>query len=292
MLQSQLELFAEPPPRGHAVSLDGFRSQVEEFCEFGKRTSLREFPDPLFDIPVYVNEFWTSKQRDAHSLHEVPYRACFKPQLPRFFISRLTDPGERVYDPFMGRGTTVLEAALMGRKPTGCDINPLSSVLVAQRLDPPDLQEVRQRLRSLNLRQDVELRDDLLVFYHPVTLRAITNLKRYLEDRDRSGVLDRVDRWIRLVATSRLTGHSPGFFSVYSLPPNQAVTVASQRKINDRRRQVPPERDVPELILRKSLTRLESQTEWPAASPRKRRTQNSGEPDCVAHTLLCPHARD
>ena len=35
-----------------------------------------------------------------------------------------------VYDPFMGRGTTVLEAALLGRTPIGCDINPLSAVLV------------------------------------------------------------------------------------------------------------------------------------------------------------------
>jgi hypothetical protein len=32
----------------------------------------------------YINEYWTSKQRDASSLHEVSYRACFKPQLPRF----------------------------------------------------------------------------------------------------------------------------------------------------------------------------------------------------------------
>ena len=34
-----------------------------------------------------------------------------------------------------------------------------------------------------------------------------------------------VDRWIRMVAVNRLTGHSTGFFSVYTLPPNQAVSV-------------------------------------------------------------------
>ena len=48
--------------------------------------------------PTFVNEFWTAKQRQACSLHEVSYRACFKPQLPRFFIERLTEPGEVVYD--------------------------------------------------------------------------------------------------------------------------------------------------------------------------------------------------
>ena len=63
-------------------------------------------------VPTLVNEFWTSKQRAASRLHEISYRACFKPQLPRFFIQRLTRPGDRVYDPFMGRGTTLIEAAL------------------------------------------------------------------------------------------------------------------------------------------------------------------------------------
>src|SRR6266849_6618879 len=38
-------------------------------------------------VPVYEQEFWTSRQRQASSIHEVSYRACFKPQLPAFFIA-------------------------------------------------------------------------------------------------------------------------------------------------------------------------------------------------------------
>jgi hypothetical protein len=64
--------------------------------------------------------------------------------------------------------------------------------------------------------------------------------------------LDPVDEWIALVALNRLTGHSAGFFSVYTLPPNQAVSVKSQRKINHDRQQTPPRRNVPDLILKKS----------------------------------------
>ena len=55
-----------------------------------------------------------------------------------------------------------------------------------------------------------------------------------------------------MVAVNRLTGHSSGFFSVYTLPPNQAVSVESQRKINEKRRQVPPFRDVAAIIAKKS----------------------------------------
>src|ERR671939_473807 len=93
-------------------------------------------------VETLVNEFWTSRQRAANSLHEVSYRACFKPQLPRFFIERLTVPGDIVYDPFMGRGTTLVEAALMDRVPYGCDVNPLSAILCEPRLRPPSLPDI------------------------------------------------------------------------------------------------------------------------------------------------------
>src|SRR6185503_4017652 len=63
--------------------------------------------------------------------------------------------------------------------------------------------------------------------------------------------LDPVDEWICLVALNRLTGHSAGFFSVYTMPPNQAVSIKSQEKINERRKQAPSRRDVPALIYRK-----------------------------------------
>jgi hypothetical protein len=59
-----------------------------------------------------------------------------------------------------------------------------------------------------------------------------------------------------MVALNRLTGHSPGFFSAYTMPPNQAVSVAAQRRINARLGQVPPDRDVAALILRKTRALL------------------------------------
>ena len=218
------------------------------------------FPDPEVRLPVYVNEFWTSKQRAAHSLHEISYRACFKPQLPRFFITRLTRRGELVHDPFMGRGTTPLEAALLGRRAVGSDLNPLSARLLEPRFDPPDPAEVTARLASFDLERSGEAPEDLLAFYHPATLRRIVNLRKELLRRRAAGAADRVDRWIQMVATNRLTGHSPGFFSVYTLPPNQAASVRSQRRINARRNQAPPDRNVEALILRKTrslLARLE-----------------------------------
>ena len=212
-------------------------------------------PNPqsaITPVPTFVNEFWTAKQRAASKLHEISYRACFKPQLPRFFIQRLTQPGDVVYDPFMGRGTTPVEAALLGRVPYGCDINPLSEVITRPRLCPPTIEQIEERLQQIDLQAFDEFPDDLRVFYHPETLREIASLKKYLLDRRRTKTLDSIDDWICLVALNRLTGHSPGFFSVYTLPPNQAVSVKSQQKINADRKQTPPRRSVPHLILKKS----------------------------------------
>jgi hypothetical protein len=211
-------------------------------------------------VPTFTNEFWTAKQRAAHSLHEVSYRACFKPQLPRFFIERLTTPGDVVYDPFMGRGTTPVEAALLGRVPFGCDVNPLSRVLTEPRLDPPRLEDVDAALASVDFAAPADVPDDLLVFYHPDTLREIAALRAHLLARERAGTLTPADRWVRMVAVNRLTGHSTGFFSVYTFPPNQAVSVRSQARINARRNQSPPLRDVAAIIRRKSRALLSDVT--------------------------------
>src|SRR5208337_3734422 len=114
------------------------------------------------------------------------------------------------------------------------------------------------RLRALDLSRlhPTDAEHDLLVFYHPETLREIRALRSYLLERAANGAPDSVDDWIRMVAINRLTGHSPGFFSVYTLPPNQAVSALSQRKINERRGQTPPDRDVKKLILKKSASLL------------------------------------
>ncbi len=236
-----------------ATSDDAFADDLRVFDEFGAKTI--EFEQD--GVSYFVNEFWTSGQRRAHALHEISYRACFKPQLPEFFISRLTRPGESVYDPFMGRGTTAVQAALQGRRPIGNDINPLSALLTRPRLAPPSLDAIEARLKQIDWTKGALEREDLLAFYHADTLSQICSLRRWLLacaplHKD----VDPADDWIRMVAINRLTGHSPGFFSVYTMPPNQAVSVEAQLKINAKRNQTPPPRDVAALINKKSRALL------------------------------------
>lgn len=246
--------------KNKAADPSGFSNYLLKFRDFGKKTKqvnteVKLEPSKLVRVPTFINEFWTSKQRKGHSLHEISYRACFKAEVPEFFINKLSKPGEIVYDPFLGRGTTALQASLSGRVAFGNDVNPLSKMLVEPRLSPPSFEEISSRLSALRFHNPKSYPKDLEVFFHPTTLNAICCLREYFLEIGEEK-LDGADNWIRMVAISRLTGHSRGFFSVYSLPPNQAVSLQSQRKINKKRKQQPEERDIKKLILKKTRSLL------------------------------------
>jgi len=209
-------------------------------------------------VTYFVNEFWTSKQRQASSLHEISYRACFKPQLPLFFIEKLTKEEDVVYDPFLGRGTTIIEASLMNRRVIGNDVNPLSKILAEPRLLIPDYEELVNYLEKIPFKKGLKADIDLSMFYHPDTESEIVSLRNYILNKEKDSELNQYDKWIRMVATNRLTGHSKGFFSVYTMPPNQAVLPERQIKINEKRNQKPEYRNVKELILKKTKSLIKS----------------------------------
>lgn len=248
---NQLSLFEQAQ---FAETAEIFVDQLARFDEFGQGTVV----ETVDGVPYLTNEFWTAGQRQAHSIHEISYRACFKAQLPEFFIARLTKPDDIVFDPFMGRGTTPLQAALMRRQAFGNDVNPLSVLLTRPRLRAISLQAVDAALKSVNWSRGEVEREDLLAFYHPATLRKLEALRLWITERaplDADDV-DPVADWIRMVAINRLSGHSSGFFSGRSMPPNQAVSVKAQLKINEKLEVSPPERDVAAVILKKSKSLL------------------------------------
>jgi DNA modification methylase len=81
--------------------------------------------DRLLDIDWAFTESKTGEH--VHSFH--PYPARFIPQIPAAFIRELSEPGQTVFDPFCGAGTTLVEATLQGRNAIGNDLNPLAVLM-------------------------------------------------------------------------------------------------------------------------------------------------------------------
>ena len=159
-----------------AVFQDRILDQILAFNEYGITSSYSKNGADYF-----VNQFWTSKQRQGNSLHEISYRACFKSELPRFFLTRLSESGDVVHDPFMGRGTTPLEAKLNGRIPSGNDINPLSIFLIRPRMNPPSIEQISSCLDTIKLPNNsskiIGHESDFLEFFHPKTFHQIRFLR-------------------------------------------------------------------------------------------------------------------
>ncbi len=232
-------------------SLDAF-GEIGTFNDYFSNEDVLEING--YKLKKMIGEFWTSKQRQGNSIHEISYRACFKSQLPLFFIEKLTNTKSVTFDPFMGRGTTVVESVLNGRRSIGMDVNPLSEILTFPRINIPEVKDIFDRLDSIELQERAKAEIDLSMFYHPDTESELVSLKDYLSYRKEEEQEDNIDKWIRMVATNRLTGHSSGFFSVYTLPPNQATSQEDQIRINEKRNQKPEYRSIKEIIRKKTLS--------------------------------------
>ena len=213
--------------------------------------------------PVWKGELWTARQRQMHRLHYVvSYRASFKPELPDFFIRHfLLDKNKKeavVLDPFGGRGTTIIQANLLGFQGIHNDLNPVSLFLARTRQFVPKLEKLIERAQGLPIEKKkgaISKRDRqrLLPFFEEGTLHEIFNLRRLLlkanlyEDRELA--------YISLTALSRLHGHSDGFLSVYSFP-QISIMPKAQIKNNIKLGQRPEYRPLKPRIIKKLKTDL------------------------------------
>jgi hypothetical protein len=68
-------------------------------------------------------------QRTKHVNGLHPYLGKFVPQLVEIFLDRYFRPGQRVFDPFVGSGTTLVAANVFGADGVGCDISGFNCLL-------------------------------------------------------------------------------------------------------------------------------------------------------------------
>ncbi|MCL4785668.1 MAG: DNA methylase [Verrucomicrobia bacterium] len=146
----------------------------------------------------------------------------FPAEFVREKVERYSQPGDWVFDPFCGRGTTVLESLLLGRNAAGSDINPVAFCVARAKAERPTLLGVLQRIAELEsvFRQSkVETwereRACLPSFFgrafHSATLRELLFLRSALDWRGR-----RTDRFIAALILGSLHGEMDRSHSYFS----------------------------------------------------------------------------
>ncbi|HIU90418.1 MAG TPA: methyltransferase domain-containing protein [Candidatus Fimimonas merdipullorum] len=81
------------------------------------------------NFELETNTVWAFPDRGKWATHDAKYRGNWSPYIPRNVILRYSHEGEIVLDPFVGGGTTAVEAKLTQRNFIGYDINPAATEL-------------------------------------------------------------------------------------------------------------------------------------------------------------------
>lgn len=146
-----------------------------------------------------------------HRFHSIcPYFAMFPETFVRRNLFAWSKRGDIVLDPFCGRGTTIFESLLNGRRAIGCDINPVAFCLSRAKAVPPRLPEVLDRIAMLenkflaHVHKPKAANDEFFALcFHEATLRQVNYFRSKLRWRENSA-----DCFIAALALGCLHGES------------------------------------------------------------------------------------
>jgi len=221
-------------------------------------------------------------------LHAIcPYFAMFPEAFVQKNLLAYSRPDDLVFDPFCGRGTTILESLLNKRSAIGSDINPVAACIAGAKANIPTKEEVFDRLEALRSRfpeAGVEVLDSEFfeTCFSPSTLQQVLFLRRELNWRG-----DHVDRFIAALTLGVLHGESHRtelclsnrMPRTISTKPDYSVRWWNERGLR------PPDRDAFEVLRRIAEFRLKG------AVPEKRGEVILGDSRQAGQVLSRFHGR-
>lgn len=204
------------------------------------------------------------RQREKSAVRTVPVLRY----VPESFVARslesFTKKGDYVFDPFCGRGTTILQSLLMDRTGFGTDTNPVAYCISAAKARLPELDLILNRIDALEGKlarsdRDVFYRKKRLLpdffrhAYRASTLRSLLFLRTALKWRD-----DHIDCFIAALVLGALHGETDKSNSYLSNQMPRTISTKPRYSIKYWRKHGlrAPHRDVFELLRRRARFRF------------------------------------
>jgi adenine-specific DNA methylase len=123
--------------------------------------------------PIYQMHKWFARR--ASCVFRAILLAAMKPAgtdiMAEFYKDHTNDPDTnrvRILDPFMGGGTTIVEALRLGCHVTGIDLNPVAWFIVKTEVEPVDIDKLKAAFKRLEERPTLNgkpLKEELLSHY-------------------------------------------------------------------------------------------------------------------------------
>lgn len=87
------------------------------------------------------------RTKHVHRLH--PYKGKFIPQLVEFFLERNFEKDDLILDPFVGSGTTLVQANEMGMNAIGIDISPFNCLISRVKTYDYDINQLEKEIKDI-----------------------------------------------------------------------------------------------------------------------------------------------
>lgn len=175
----------------------------------------------------------------GHELNAIcPYFTMFPLDFPLGILTRHAKQGERVFDPFCGRGTTSFAARLTNLESVGIDTSPVAQAVTAAKLVSPTVEAIENVLSEILAGPPPgELPDGEFwrLAFHPSVLSELCKLRVALNS-DCGSPERKALRALILGALHGPDQRTPGYLSnqsprSYAPKPDYAVRYWSERKL-------------------------------------------------------------
>ncbi len=185
---------------------------------------------PLFEPPEPSADDWTFSGAPTRSLthcyHDYPARMI--PQIAAKLLERFAPQPARLFDPYCGTGTSLVEGLIRGHEVHGTDLNPLARLISRAKLTPIPLADLDAALTDLaawlrapiHTPQALPTGIDLTFWFQPYAIEQLAHVQAWIAALDNASLRAFFEvafsETVRACSNTRI-----GEFKLYRLPSHK-----------------------------------------------------------------------